>query len=165
MNRLGAQPPRYAFVLNPHADAGFTRCPRCETKTNLRKLSLVIHIEGFGLVLLGKSCRLCLRCETLVAHKVDLDKLIGAVVRGPIPDYVVLGTADRRTYRQGLAGAASIEDVREHMADFKSYWQVDFTPAGWYPKNGSDDPESGDKRLRPTAARQPARKRTPRRRG
>ena len=46
----------------------------------MRKLPLVIHVDGFGLVLLNKTCRLCLRCETLVAHKVELDRLLAGVV-------------------------------------------------------------------------------------
>jgi hypothetical protein len=29
------------------------------------------------------------------------------------------------------------DEVKNHMADFKSYWKVDVTPAGWYPKNES----------------------------
>jgi hypothetical protein len=96
----------------------------------------VIHVDGFGLVLLGKTCRLCLRCDTLVAHKAELDKLLRTVVSVPEPAYVVLGTIDRQVHRRGLSGRASLDDVREHMADFKSYWKVDVTPAGWYPKNG-----------------------------
>lgn len=95
----------------------------------------MIHVEGFGLVLLNKTCRLCLRCDTLVAHKVELDKLLRAVVSVPDPEYVVLGTANSQMYRRGLAGRASLDDVKDHMADFKSYWKVDVTPAGWYPKN------------------------------
>lgn len=91
--------------------------------------------EGFGLVLLGKTCRLCVRCETLIAHKAELDRLLSTVVNVSKPDYVVLGTVDRRTDRRGLAGAASLDDVRDHTSDFKSYWNVDVTPAGWYPKN------------------------------
>ena len=142
-DRMGALPPRYAFVLNPHADAGFTKCPRCDTRTNLRKLPLVIHLEGFGLVLLGKTCRLCLRCETLITHKAELDKLLGAVGNVAQPDYVVLGTLGRRTYRQGLTGSASIADVKHEMSDFRSYWKVDFTPAGWYPKDGSERGNAG----------------------
>src|SRR4249919_691161 len=105
-DRLGALPPRYAFILNPHADTRFTKCPRCEARTNLRKFSLVVHLEGFGLVILGKTCRLCLRCETLVAHKAELDKLLNTLVTASVPEYVVLGTADRPTYRRGLAGGA-----------------------------------------------------------
>jgi hypothetical protein len=142
-DRIGALPPRYAFVLNPHADSKFTRCPRCETRTNLRKLSLVIHVGGFGLVILGKTCRLCLRCETLIAHKSELDRLLSTVVTEPTPDYVVLGTSDRRTYRRGLAGAASIEDVKAHTSDFKSYWTVRITPRGWYPTSETGNGRAG----------------------
>ena len=137
-DRIGALPPRYAFVLNPHRGTKFTRCPRCETETNLRKLALVIHVEGFGVVMLGMTCRLCLRCETLIAHKVDLDMLLGTVVT-PSTDYFVLGTADRATYRRGLVGGTSFDDVRAHTADFKSYWNVEITPGGWYPQDDSGD--------------------------
>jgi hypothetical protein len=132
---MGALPPRYAFVLNPYADAGFTKCARCAARTNVRKLSLVIHVDGFGLMLLGKTCRLCLKCDILVAHKAELDELITRSVGVALPPYVVLGTLDRRVYRRGLSGGVSIADVKEHMADFESYWKVDFTPAGWYPKS------------------------------
>jgi hypothetical protein len=134
-DRIGALPPRYAFVLNPYGDTRFTKCPRCETRPNLRKLSLVIHVDGFGLVLLGKTCRLCLKCETVIAHKAELDKLLSALVTVSKLDYFVLGTADRRVYRQGLAGAASLDDVKAHTSDFKSYWNVEITPRGWYPKD------------------------------
>ena len=142
-DRIGALPPRYAFVLNPHGDAKFTKCPQCETRTSLRKLSLVIHVDGFGLVLLGKTCRLCLKCETLIAHKAELDKLLSSAVAMLQPDYFVLGTADRRTYRRGLAGAASLDDVKAHTSDFKSYWNVEVTPAGWYPKDGTGSGRAG----------------------
>jgi hypothetical protein len=100
-------------------------------------VALVVHVEGFGLVLLGKTCRLCLRCETLIAHKAELDQLLRTVVKVPESTYVVLGTANRHVYRLGLAGDASLENVREHTADFKSYWKVDVMPAGWYPKTGN----------------------------
>ena len=86
------------------------------------------------MVLLGKTCRLCLKCETLIAHKAELDKLLSTVVNVSKPEYIVLGTADRRMYRLGLAGSASLDDVREHTSDFKSYWNVEITSAGWYPK-------------------------------
>lgn len=135
-NRLGARASRYAFVLNPHTDSRFTRCPRCETKTNVRKIPLVIHVEGFGLALVGKTCQLCLRCDTLVAHKAELDNVLRTIVDVQSPEYVVLGTIDRRVYRRGLSDGASLDDVKAHMADFKSYWKVDVTPAGRYPKEG-----------------------------
>ena len=43
--RLGKQPPRYRFFLNPYTDVRFTTCPQCRGKTSQRKLPLVIHID------------------------------------------------------------------------------------------------------------------------
>jgi hypothetical protein len=104
---------------------------------------LVIHVDGFGLVLLGKTCRLCLRCETLIAHKAELDKVLSTLVRVSKPGYFVLGTVDRRRYRRGLSGAASLDDVKAHTSGFKSYWAVKITPAGWYPKNETGNGHAG----------------------
>jgi hypothetical protein len=133
---MGALARRYAFVLNPYVDAGFTKCPRCEAKTRVRKLPLVIHGEGFGLVVLRKTCRLCLDCETLVAHKDELDTLIRGVLGSAAdPKYVVLGTASREAWRRGAEGSLSFDEAAQHMADFKTYLRVNFTPRGWYPKD------------------------------
>ena len=38
---------------------------------------------------------------------------------GGAPGYLVLGTIERRIWRQGLVGDAQLADIREHMADFK----------------------------------------------
>ena len=40
--RLGKQPPRHTFFLNPYTDARFSKCPKCEGKTRQKKLPLVI---------------------------------------------------------------------------------------------------------------------------
>jgi hypothetical protein len=47
---------------------------------------------------------------------------------------MVLGTLDRHVYRRGLSERASINEVKDHMADFKSYWKIEITPAGRFPK-------------------------------
>ena len=59
-------------------------------------MPLVIHVEGFGLVLLGKTCRLCLRCDTLVAHKAELDSLLKTVVNAPKPEMSFWGPSTGR---------------------------------------------------------------------
>jgi hypothetical protein len=134
---MGALPPWYSFVLNPHVGERFTRCPNCEARTRIRKLPLVIHLEhvdGPKLVLLNKTCRLCALCETLVVDRAELEDVIvatGFYAAVRPPEYVVLGTIDRRVWRRGLAGDAQLADVREHMADFKRYLRVDVTPARW----------------------------------
>jgi hypothetical protein len=133
--RMGALPPRYAFVLNPHVRERFTKCPSCDASTRIRKLPLVVHVEhpaGPRLVLLNKECRLCVMCETLIVDRVELESVIiaaGLSATVTPPDYVVLGTIDRRTWRQGLSGDAALPDIREHMAEFKKYLKVDVAPA------------------------------------
>ena len=127
---MGALPPRYSFVLNPYVRERFTKCPSCNAPTRVRKIPLVIHVDNPTaprLVLLNKTCRLCLICETLIVGRVDLERVIIAtgLSAGREPGYVVLGTIERRTWRQGLVGDAQLADIREHMADFKRYLKVD----------------------------------------
>ena len=59
MKRLGKGKPCFAFFLNPYPDQRFTRCPKCEGKTKLRKLPLLIHLQPINLMALNKSCRYC----------------------------------------------------------------------------------------------------------
>ena len=33
MKRLGTQPPRYRFILNPYPEARFALCPKCDRPT------------------------------------------------------------------------------------------------------------------------------------
>ena len=139
--RMGGLPARYSFVLNPYVSERFTRCPSCNSPTRVRKLPLVVHVgqrEGPRLVLLNKSCRLCVLCETLIVHQAELEQIIiasgfSAAAHGQ--DYVVLGTIDRRTWRRGVAGDAQLVHIRQHMADFKKYLKVDVVPAHWERSN------------------------------
>jgi hypothetical protein len=134
---MGALPPRYSFVLNPHARERFTKCPSCDASTRIRKLPLVVHVDDPGgprLLLLSKTCRLCLDCETLIVDRAELECVIianGLSATVKPPDYLVLGTIDRRTWHRGLSGDAELPDIREHMADFKKYLKVDVVPAHW----------------------------------
>ena len=112
--RMGELPPRYSFVLNPHVRERFAKCPSCDASTRIRKLPLVVHVEHSGgprLVVLNKTCRLCLMCEMLIVDRVELENVIiaaGLSATVKPPDYVVLGTIDRRTWRRGLGDDASL---------------------------------------------------------
>jgi len=130
---MGVLPPRYSFFLNPHPNEAFTRCPRCKAKTRVRKMALVIHVDSVGLVLLRKTCRLCVVCEMLIAHEAEMDHLIDSL-RSPRVggrEYLVLGTLASRTWRQGFSGSVTIDEVVDAMADFKTYMRVDITPRRW----------------------------------
>ena len=86
------------------------------------------------LVLLNKTCRLCVMCETLIVDRVELERVMvaaGLSAEATPPGYVVLGTVERRPWRRGLRGDVALPDIRAHMADFKEYVNVDVVPAHW----------------------------------
>ena len=99
----------------------------------VRKIPLVVHVDPVGLVLLRKTCRLCVKCEMLIAHQAEMDRVIDSVRshRAGGREYVVLGTLESKTWRQGLLGGVTIGEVVDDMADFKAYMQVDITPQHW----------------------------------
>jgi hypothetical protein len=59
--RLGKLPSRYRFALNPFPEVRWS--PRFDKLMHARKFPLLIHVEGAGLVALGKTCRYYTPCE------------------------------------------------------------------------------------------------------
>ena len=132
---MGALPARYSFALNPHASARFTKCPRCQAKTRVRKMTFVIHVDGLGLVVLRKTCRLCVDCEMVIVHQAEIEPLLAASAGravGAKLDYLVLGTVDPRVWRRGSSAGVSVDELTQHMADFKAYMNIEYTPGGWH---------------------------------
>jgi hypothetical protein len=86
---------------------------QCEAKTRVRKIPLVIHFEPVGLVMLRKSCRLCVVCEMLVAHQDEVERLIDALghAQASKHEYLVLGTLDVTTWHRGLFSGVSVEEM------------------------------------------------------
>ncbi len=160
-SRLGELPPRYSFVLNGYEREKFTRCPRCTAPTRIRKLPLLIHVEhpdGPRLTILGKTCRLCPVCEVLVAHAAEISNILveAGLVESATPEYVVLGTVDRRVWRAGMARSVTIEAIRAATADFKQYLRVDIEPRQWVPAADLDrGAGSSARRARRRGARTP----------
>ena len=129
--RLGKQPPRYRFFLNPYTDARFMKCPQCLAKTRQRKLPLVIHIEPLQLVALNKTCRYCPQCDLLIAHQDQLEAWLTAFFTEHRPEivgneYLVLGTQDRADWLRGVHTPVAPTTAFERMHDFREV--VRFTP-------------------------------------
>jgi len=137
--RLGKQPPRHTFFLNPYIDARFTKCPKCEGKMGQKKLPLVIHVDGWGLVSLNKTCRFCSRCNLLIAHKDEIEPLLAQLFeqqnRKVIGnEYLVVGTLDRADWKRGVSGKITTEEMLKALHDFNDVVQFKFV-GGWRPKN------------------------------
>ncbi|HLG64832.1 MAG TPA: tetratricopeptide repeat protein [Ktedonosporobacter sp.] len=122
--RLGKQPPRYDFLLNPYPDLRFTTCPRCQGKTHLRKFSLVVHVNPDHTAILDKRCRFCDACDLLMVHQRQLEGQLTTECMVSNPkvignNYQVVGTLDRAKWDQGKQATVSFEHLREHLHDFK----------------------------------------------
>ncbi len=135
---IGKLPPRYSFLINPYTDIRLSKCPKCERATYLRKFALMIQVQGWGPLVLGKTCRYCSRCELIMAHQDELEfeleqsfsridpKVIGN-------DYFVFGTLDKKVWKQGLReGGEPLDEALDHVADFKHVLDLK-VEGGWGP--------------------------------
>ncbi len=130
--RLGKQPPRYRFFLNPYPDVRFTTCPQCRQRTRQRKLPLVIHVDPRNPVSINKTCRYCPTCDLLIAHQHEVEQQLALLFERHDPsllgnDYLVIGTQDRSDWRRGMTTPLTIQEMLDALHDFKEV--VRFEPA------------------------------------
>ena len=137
-NNIGALLPRYSFILNPYSDQRLSRCPQCEKLTHLRKFALLINVDDWGPMVLGKTCRYCTPCELIMAHQDELESELAYSFASLAPEvigneYIVLGTVDKKLWKQGLKGGQpQLEETLQHVADFKRVLTLEVEPGGWY---------------------------------
>ncbi len=140
--RFGKLPPMYKFILNPYDDVRFTTCPGCNRKTKQRKLPLVIHVDPHHLIALNKTCRYCPSCDILIAHQDEIEALLAAMFSQRDPsvignNYLMIGTVERKAWREGVKQPEMADEMRAFMHDFKEYRKVTVEPARRVP---SDQP-------------------------
>ncbi len=133
---LGEQPPRYSLLLNSHQDTRLSKCPLCERSTHPRKFPLAVHIDKWGPLVLGKTCRYCARCELIILHQDELEFELATNMSKLAPEvignkYVVLGTTDKKTWQQGFRRALEVADLRKYTADFKKYYDLEMESGVW----------------------------------
>ena len=139
MPRLGKQPPRHVFFLNPYQDARFTRCPQCEGKIRQKKLPLAIHVNDAGMVILNKTCRFCPGCDLLIAHQDEIETYLAQCFAEPAPEaigneYLVVGTLDRPDWKRGMTTPLTNEEMLHSLHGFKDVVQFECV-GGWVPKH------------------------------
>ena len=131
---------RHYFFLNPYEDAAFTKCPKCENNTKIRKFPLVIHINPQQLLLLNKKCRYCVKCDLIIAKKSELESLMVTSFEESKPeivgnDYLVMGVAERRDWLDGKKGKMLQGETMERLLVFKDVLNFELVQAGWYRKD------------------------------
>jgi len=138
---FGHLAPRYSFLLNPHKDLRLARCPKCNELTRLRKFVLLICVDQFGILNLGKTCRFCVPCNLVMVHQDELESLMANIFEERKPEvigneYFVAGTTERKVWRKGMNRQSTLEEVLRGTADFKEKLDLKYEPGGWYPSAG-----------------------------
>jgi tetratricopeptide (TPR) repeat protein len=120
----GKQRPRYDFFLNTFPDTRFTTCPQCKSKTQARKIPLVIHVNPNLPIILEKICRYCDTCDLLIVHRDQLEEQLTSHLLMIDPeaignDYLVVGTLERTEWNRMKDKERSFGDIVEYLHDFK----------------------------------------------
>ncbi|MGH8008411.1 MAG: hypothetical protein ACREQ3_15555, partial [Candidatus Binatia bacterium] len=107
--RIGKLPARYKFILNQYPEERLSKCPLCQKLTHPRKFALCIHIDDWGPLVLGKTCRYCSPCELIIVHQQVLEAELVYSFSQVAPevignDYLVIGTVERKVWQQGMKG-------------------------------------------------------------
>ena len=128
---------RHYFFLNPYKDAAFTKCPKCENRTMVRKFPLVIHIEPAQMFILNKTCRYCARCDLIIARKSKVEALMAASLEDKYPEiagneYLVIGTLEKHDWRARDKTSKDPQETIKRMHVFKDVWNFEPMPT-WYP--------------------------------
>ncbi len=129
---------RFNFFLNSYSDTAFTKCPKCEGKTKVKKLPLTVIMEKNKAILnVNKTCKYCPYCELLIAKKCEMDLIVKqflGVSAISEKDYQIIGTLDKTLYRQIINNTITGDKSLSGVAIFKDVWNFTLQPAGWYPK-------------------------------
>jgi len=154
-----AKKERHSFFLNPYQDIAFTRCPKCEATTKIRKVCLMISIEPHYFISLNKTCRYCLRCDLVIAGKAKLEGLLCAICEKFCPEiigneYTVFGTMDRADWRRGLNHPMKPREGVDRTYFFKDVWHFKALRHGWV-RTASSGPHRRAARARPEALAEP----------
>ena len=140
-SQFGNRPQQYNFILNPYPDHRISRCPLCDSKTGQRKLPLLIHIDPHHLLALNYTCRYCQPCDLLIGHKHEIEHLLFEMFRRANPaivgnDYLIVGTLEKKVWREGLTQPKGLTEMMDHISDFKTYYtELSLTQSGWYGPN------------------------------
>lgn len=126
--------PRFLF-LNSYDDLACTKCPKCDAKTKVRKVPLVIHIEPGSLLVLNKNCRLCEACSLLIVRQREIEPLMVEAFEQRDPsiignDYLIIGTLPRAAWRNQQRQPAQAGEAVKQTRIFENQWDFERT-GGW----------------------------------
>ncbi len=138
--QFGLLPPKHNFSLTPYPDAKFSKCPNCHDRTGQRKLPLLIHVDPDNLIALNYTNRYCARCDLLIGHRHEIERLLTDLFGHIKPDcigndYVMCGTLEKEAWRENVKNSKPPGELLPRIHDFKNYQEIRMTRGGWFPDN------------------------------
>ena len=129
---------KFMFFLNPYNDIAFTKCPKCNRKTVVRKIALLIHIEPHELFVLNKQCKFCAVCELIIAKKSEIESMMAHKFETVKPevignDYLVMGVIDKGDWNLVKNKQINAKDLLDSAYIFKDVLNFEIVPGGWLP--------------------------------
>lgn len=136
---LDQYPTRYRFFLNPYVSARFTSCPSCNKPTKARKFPFWVNISPAQPLILNMTGRYCPKCDLLILHQDKLETLITVSLQQSAPalignEYLVLGTVDRKGWRETKEQGSDLKTALAHLYVFKEAVEIKPAHYGWGPK-------------------------------
>ncbi|MBL8130826.1 MAG: hypothetical protein JNL42_03135 [Anaerolineae bacterium] len=131
---LGKLKPQHTFFLNPYSNARFTRCPKCDSKTKIRKFPFAIHIDPRVMMTLNMSGPYCPSCDLIILHQDRVEELLTAtfVQRDPSiigNNYLIVGVVEQSYWKKASTQGGSYQELFDNLHDFKRV--VKFEPQRW----------------------------------
>ncbi len=90
------------------------------------------------LIALNYTCRYCSQCDLLIAHKHEVERLLAEFFKQHEPqvignDYLVIGTMEKKAWREGVTEPKLVEELQAHLHDFQTYYkELRMRRPGWY---------------------------------
>ena len=101
-------------------------------------MPLFIFVEPVHPTTINKHCRYCPKCDILIAHQDELERMLVLAYEKRNPKiignkYLVLGTLDSSSWRKREKQPLLLENIEKYVHDFKEYLDVEYTPPHWGP--------------------------------
>ncbi len=129
---------RHYFFLNSYNDCAFTKCPKCDKSTKIRKFPLVIHIDPHQIILVNKKCIYCINCDLIIAKQPELESLMTTCLEKVNPEvigneYLTMGIVDANDWKEGYSGKLDSAQILDRAYFFKDILNFELVPGSWYP--------------------------------
>jgi len=129
-------PTKHYFFLNPYEDCAFTKCPKCNNKTKVRKFPLVIHIEPNQLFVLNKNCKYCTNCDLIIVKQSIIETLLACQFEKVNPSvvgnkYLVFGTFSRSDWQKYSKTLTNPHKAIDKVYVFKDVLNFELVRGGW----------------------------------